>query len=118
MTDIVERLRYSTRPPYADDSMLVEAADEIERLRRAVDAGIKAGWHALRTERGELLQAHTALVARLHDVTTMLEVERARIADAPVVKRNQLRSGIVPGDYAVPHDWNPEGKRVALVVVE
>jgi hypothetical protein len=62
MTDIVERLRYSDRPPYADDSMLVEAAAEIERLR---------------TEHAELLQAHTALVARLHDVTTMLEAERA-----------------------------------------
>jgi hypothetical protein len=113
MTDIVERLRYSTRPPYADDSMLVEAADEIERLRRAVDAGIKAGWHALRTERGELLQAHTALVARLHDVTTTLEAERARIADARTITPVGDKHG---GGYVF---WPMSllGKRVALVVL-
>jgi hypothetical protein len=111
MTDIVERLRYSTRPPYADDSMLVEAADEIERLRRAVDAGIKAGWHALRTERGELLQAHTALVARLHDVTTMLEAERARIAGAVVIKAT--RNGVIRTEPRMAYI----GKRFALVVL-
>jgi hypothetical protein len=38
---------------------------------------------ALTHQRDELLQAHTALVARLHDVTTMLEAERARIEGAP-----------------------------------
>jgi predicted DNA-binding protein YlxM (UPF0122 family) len=80
MTDIVERLRAMSRYEHDDLSIGDEAADEIERLRRAVDAGIKAGWHALRTERGELLQAHTALVARLYDVTTMLEAERAENA--------------------------------------
>jgi hypothetical protein len=91
-----------SRYEHNDLSIGDEAADEIEHLR---------------AKRDGLLQAHTALVARLHDVTAMLEAERARIAGAPVVKRNQLRSGIVPGDYAVPWDWNPEGKRVALVVL-
>ena len=42
---------------------------------------------------------------------------RARIDSSPVVRRGQLRSGITPGDYDVPHDWNPEGKLVALVVL-
>jgi hypothetical protein len=43
---------------------------------------------------------------------------QARIDASPIVKRSQLRSGIVPGDYSVPSDWNPDGKFVALVVVE
>jgi acetyl-CoA carboxylase carboxyltransferase component len=69
----------------------------------------------LRTERDEILQAHTALVARLHDVTTMLEAERARIAGAPV--------GIVDAEMVVPDGFRlyPEDlwdKRVALVVLD
>jgi hypothetical protein len=112
MTDIVDRLRSRYRISSIDD----EAADEIERLRRAVDAGIEAGWHALRTERDELLQAHTALVARLHDVTTMLEAERARIAGAPTTTLEwcDFNRGLWINE-------NTEdaftGKRVALVVL-
>jgi hypothetical protein len=96
--------------------MLVEAADEIERLRRAVDAGIEAGWHALRNERDELLQAHTALVGRLHDVTAMLEAERARIADAQIV-RPYVRG--VTDSCVIDEEISRElaGKRVALVVM-
>jgi hypothetical protein len=91
MTDIVERLREMeadglaarTQAEYtAAGEKLIRAMpeliEEIERLRRAVDDNIEAGWHALRNERDELLQAHTALVGRLHDVTAMLEAERAR----------------------------------------
>jgi hypothetical protein len=68
----------------------------------------------LRRDNAEILQAHTALVARLHDVTTMLEAERARIAAAPV--------GIVDAEMVVPDGFRlyPEDlwdKRVALVVL-
>jgi hypothetical protein len=80
--------------------MLVEAAAEIGRLR---------------TQHAEILQAHTALVVRLHDVTTMLEAKRARIEGAPV--------GIVDAEMVVPEGFRlyPEDlwdKRVALVVLD
>jgi hypothetical protein len=69
----------------------------------------------LRRDNDEILQAHTALVERLHDVTTMLEAERARIEGAPV--------GIVDAEMVVPDGFRlyPEDlwdKRVALVVLD
>lgn len=45
------------------------------------------------------------------------EALRARIEGAPIATMKQLGRGIKPGDYAVPWNWNPDGKRVALVVL-
>jgi hypothetical protein len=62
MTDIVERLR----------AYKAEAEVVIARMRTE------------RTEHAEILQAHTALIIRLHEVTTMLEAERARRRWLPI----------------------------------
>lgn len=67
--------------------------------------------------RAEILAAHEALVIRLGEVTTMLEAERARIAEAPAgtlsasLTRVELRDADM---NALPLN----GKRVALVVLE
>jgi hypothetical protein len=79
-----------------------KAADEIERLR---------------TEHDEILQAHTALVARLHDVTTMLEAERARIAGAPVgTARFDAHEWLTLDDADL--DESCDGQRFALVKLD
>jgi hypothetical protein len=104
-------------------SRLEGLAAENDRLRKieeerwsVVATRNAAVMHANETEqkRAEILQAHTALVARLHDVTTMLEAYRARIEGAPV--------GIVDAEMVVPEGFRlyPEDlwdKRVALVVL-
>jgi hypothetical protein len=91
-----------SRYEHNDLSIGDEAADEIEHLR---------------AKRDGLLQAHTALVTRLHDVTTMLEAERARIAGAPTTTLEwcDFNRGLWINE-------NTEdaftGKRVALVVLD
>jgi hypothetical protein len=87
MTDIVERLRaYADSYNWSRAGLLphcvLEAADEIERLTKVQAAAIQWRFQIaeLETENAEILQAHTALVERLHDVTTMLEGERAENA--------------------------------------
>jgi chromosome segregation ATPase len=44
----------------------------------------------LRRDNAEILQAHTALVARLHDVTTQLEAERAAHEDQMVSAMHEI----------------------------
>jgi hypothetical protein len=95
-----------SRYEHNDLSIGDEAADEIEHLR---------------AKRDGLLQAHTALVTRLHDVTTMLEAERARIAGAPVsttrcrFENDEDGEVFLPSCFDLPRDFF--GKRVALVVL-
>jgi hypothetical protein len=114
MTDIVERLREMVAAGLAARTQ-AEYTAAGEKLIRAMPELI-AEIGRLRTERAEILQAHTALVARLHDVTTMLEAERARMAGAPVV-RPYVRG--VTDSCVIDEEINREfaGKRVALVVL-
>jgi hypothetical protein len=93
-----------------EQQMSIEITDEmVQRLRNALPLGC-AGY----VGNDEARAAHTALVERLHDVTTMLEAERARIADAPTIAPVGDKHG---GGYVF---WPMSllGKRVALVVVE
>ena len=59
-----------------------------------------------------------AMAERLRDQAAEIARLQTRIDSSPIVKRGQLRSGITPGDYDVPHDWNSGGLPVALVVLE
>jgi hypothetical protein len=68
-------------------------------------------------ERDELRCVISDLMDQVRDAVAELDALQARIDASPIVKRSQLRSGIVPGDYFVPSDWNPDGKAVYLVVV-
>jgi Lar family restriction alleviation protein len=89
--------------------------------------GEPGNWHgaepvrALLGQHAEVLAAHTALVERLHDVTTMLEAERARIAGAPVsttrcrFENDEDGEVFLPSCFDLPRDFF--GKRVALVVL-
>jgi hypothetical protein len=87
-----------------------------EQAADAIDAHI--------AQHAEILQAHTPLVARLHDVTTMLEAERARIAGAVVVDNFRRYSHsheyleMSGTDETQVTDGNLWGKRVALVVLD
>jgi hypothetical protein len=107
MTDIVERLREMVAAGLAARTQ-AEYTAAGEKLIRAMPELI-AEIGRLRTERAEILQAHTALVARLHDVTT-------RMAGAPVV-RPYVRG--VTDSCVIDEEINREfaGKRVALVVL-
>jgi hypothetical protein len=70
----------------------------------------------LRRDNAEILQAHTALVARLHDVTTMLEAYRARMAGAPVgTARFDAHEWLTLDDADL--DESCDGQRFALVVL-
>lgn len=95
MTDLIERLRRAAKLP-SGWAISDEAADEIERLQSS-------------------LARHVDSVCAL---TTERDALRARIEGAPIVTMKQLKHGIVPGDYAVPWNWNEKSKRMALVVIE
>jgi hypothetical protein len=82
---------------------LKDVADGLRRLQEFESARYL-------DEYAEILQAHTALVARLHDVTTMLEAERARIDSAPTM--------IIGQDCDIDRPSWLDGQRVRLVVAE
>jgi hypothetical protein len=111
MTDIVERLRVMVAAGLAARTQSEYTAAGEKLIRAMPELIDEIG--RLRTEHDETLQAHTALVARLHDVTTTLEAERARIAGAPTITP-------VGDKYGGAHVFWPMsllGKRVALVVL-
>jgi chromosome segregation ATPase len=144
MTDIVERLRDCSHVSRA----VLEAADEIERLRNALTYSVERlgsrfnELRAMKLEHAEILQAHTALVARLHDVTTQLEAERAAHEDQMVSamheidmlrsERDEERARIAGAPVGTArfdaHEWltlddadldeSSDGQRFALVVLD
>ena len=105
MTDLIERLRGAMR--IMDGTIGGNRDDAYE----VIEAGAM-----------KLIDAHDAMVIRLGEVTTMLEAERRRIAEAPegIVVACDLRKARPTWHVTDERDEvtaSIGGKRVALVVL-
>lgn len=111
MADLIERLRAISRHEHDDLSIGDEAADEIERLQRQLDAGTEAGWHALRNERDALRadrDAQQETIGALKRKLVLAEADRDAL-------RSRIEGALVVHDVTGKYGF--VGKHVALVVL-